>query len=243
MKHPTLSSPFFGDPPVETWNQTVPRRPRTDAFTLIELLAVITIIGVLAAIVIPVSAKVRQSARTAQCKSNLRQIGLAVILHANEQRNNTLPGPLYGKIAPAIKKNDANGRLGLYLASQFQTTLINNEVVMLPVLVCPGFAMARPDLIGVDESKNAIVYANNRDPLVPGYDGSVWGYPGSADPKNRPVPLHQISEPSRNWMIRDIDYTTGKGYGWPEDMMAPAPVHGNKYNRVYFDGHVASIRL
>lgn len=54
------------------------------AFTLIELLTVIAIIGILAAILIPVVGRVRDHARTAACTSNLRQLGLAVLLYANE---------------------------------------------------------------------------------------------------------------------------------------------------------------
>ncbi len=67
------------------------RRARP-AFTLIELLTVIAIIGILAAILIPVVGSVRQKARTTQCLSNLRQIGTAAILYANENRN-LLPLP------------------------------------------------------------------------------------------------------------------------------------------------------
>lgn len=62
------------------------------AFTLIELLTVIAIIGILAAIVIPTVGKVRMSARTVQCISNLRQIGIAMAL-ATEDRKGVLPGP------------------------------------------------------------------------------------------------------------------------------------------------------
>jgi prepilin-type N-terminal cleavage/methylation domain-containing protein/prepilin-type processing-associated H-X9-DG protein len=58
----------------------VSRTPR--GFTLIELLTVIAIIGILAAIIIPVVGKVRQSAKSAQCTSNLRQIGMAINLYA-----------------------------------------------------------------------------------------------------------------------------------------------------------------
>jgi len=54
------------------------------AFTLIELLTVIAIIGILAAILIPVVGKVRESGRRAACISNLRQIGLAVQMQASE---------------------------------------------------------------------------------------------------------------------------------------------------------------
>ncbi|AHF89649.1 prepilin-type N-terminal cleavage/methylation domain-containing protein [Opitutaceae bacterium TAV1] len=219
---------------------------RRQAFTLIELLTVIAIIGILAAIIIPVTAKVRQSARAAQCQSNMRQIALAVILHANEQRNNTLPGPLYGKVFPAIMQNNKKGRLAWFLAPQFQTTMINNEVIMIPVMVCPGFAVARPDLIGVADSENAIVHANNtRSDIIPGYDGTVWGNPDASAPKNSPVPLHSIPTPSRVWMLTDMDAELAKSwsYSWGDDKMAPSPVHGSRRNRAFFDGHVASVGL
>lgn len=55
-------------------------------FSLVELLAVIAIIGVLAAIVLVSVAKVRTSARAALCSSNLRQIGVSANLYAAENR-------------------------------------------------------------------------------------------------------------------------------------------------------------
>jgi prepilin-type N-terminal cleavage/methylation domain-containing protein/prepilin-type processing-associated H-X9-DG protein len=51
------------------------RSPR--AFTLIELLMAIAVVAVLAAILFPVFAKARESARRAVCASNMRQLGLA----------------------------------------------------------------------------------------------------------------------------------------------------------------------
>ncbi len=55
-----------------------------DAFTLIELLTVIAIIGILAAILIPVVGAVRESARASQCVGNLRSTSTAMISHIME---------------------------------------------------------------------------------------------------------------------------------------------------------------
>lgn len=56
------------------------------AFTLIELLTVIAVIGILAAILIPVTVSVRESARAAVCLSQLRQIHFAVMLYADDHQ-------------------------------------------------------------------------------------------------------------------------------------------------------------
>ncbi|AHF90924.1 prepilin-type N-terminal cleavage/methylation domain-containing protein [Opitutaceae bacterium TAV1] len=66
---------------------TKPILPRPGAaFTLIELLTVIAIIGILAAIILPTVGKVRESANSARCKSNLRQTGVAIALYLTDNR-------------------------------------------------------------------------------------------------------------------------------------------------------------
>ena len=57
---------------------------RHHGFTLIELLVVIAIIAILAAILFPVFSRARAKARQASCISNLKQLGLAVDMYAQD---------------------------------------------------------------------------------------------------------------------------------------------------------------
>jgi prepilin-type N-terminal cleavage/methylation domain-containing protein len=64
-------------------------------FTLIELLVVIAIIATLAAILFPVLARSREKARQTSCLSNLKQIGLACLMYAQDYDETTVFGDGY----------------------------------------------------------------------------------------------------------------------------------------------------
>ena len=57
---------------------------KSKGFTLIELLVVIAIISILASILFPVFARARESARRASCMSNLKQMGLGMMMYVQD---------------------------------------------------------------------------------------------------------------------------------------------------------------
>ena len=64
------------------------------AFTLVELLVVIGIIGVLTSLLMPALASARRAANTAQCASNLRQLATGWQSYANQNKRVSVPGRL-----------------------------------------------------------------------------------------------------------------------------------------------------
>jgi len=77
------------------------------AFTLVELLVVIGIISVLIGILLPALNKARESARQSKCLNNMRQIAVATISFAGENK-----GWMPGRAGSGITKINSNGSIG-----------------------------------------------------------------------------------------------------------------------------------
>ena len=71
------------------------KRHTSKGFTLIEILIVVAIIGILAAILFPVFARARESARKTSCLSNLKQISMAWLIYSQDYDEKACPSYYY----------------------------------------------------------------------------------------------------------------------------------------------------
>mgnify|MGYP001559916783 FL=1 len=88
------------------------RKPLHRGFTLIELLVVIAIIAILAAILFPVFAKAREKARQTSCLSNIKQLGLGILMY-NSDYDECFPAVTWAQSYP-----NYNGVLSWALTTQ-----------------------------------------------------------------------------------------------------------------------------
>jgi prepilin-type N-terminal cleavage/methylation domain-containing protein len=104
---------------IERMTRTSRDRRGTSGFTLIELLVVIGIIAILVGILLPSLMRAREQAKATVCQSNLRQIYVATILYANDNRDMFPPPSVTGdhpfRLAPGERTpNDPSARPEVY---------------------------------------------------------------------------------------------------------------------------------
>jgi prepilin-type N-terminal cleavage/methylation domain-containing protein/prepilin-type processing-associated H-X9-DG protein len=196
-------------------------------FTLIELLTVIAIIGILAAILIPVVGRVRDSARSSQCVSNLRQLGQATHLYSADYER--MPSKWIDW------SNNWAVDLGGYTGVEGNT---NDQVRQRMSLANTGGQSIFwcPEAV----SRNGGAMANNA-PLIHtsyAFNRFVTGHAGTG---SEALSMTRIQEQSLVLLGGDGSWGNDHYRPWLDSDGAsnPDPLHGEKANLLYADGHVA----
>ncbi|QYY35012.1 type II secretion system protein [Ruficoccus sp. ZRK36] len=196
-------------------------------FTLVECLAVIAVIGLLALLIIPLTQRVRLSAQKTEGTSNLRQVGLAIGLYANAN-GGYLPGPLRSGQKPWYYRNADEPQLAYLTASYLGLP----DPISYPAKN-PYFLTDRWESVQGNMARQAPSYLIND---LGGPAQSPWGYPTYIYRQSKPV--HVIEDPSSTWAIKDLDKENANdAAGW-YSTLPDGPIYGDGRNVLYFDWHV-----
>ena len=224
-------------------NGALRSRSTQTAFTLVELLVVVAIIAILAAILFPVFARARENARRASCLSNLKQIGLGFLQYNQDYDENC---PLISFPSPALS----------------WTTSTQPYLKSVQIFRCPSDSAARWDAANLPP---------NPPPYTTSYVFNVWFAPTKTDPVTGAPDgysnLAKVSEPARSIilsekgdlsatsMVASADHFHPMYWGAPSEessmMMTGAvwdaptnrPIelatkrHFDGFNNLYADGH------
>lgn len=188
---------------------------RKTGFTLIELLTVIAIIGILAAIIVPTVGKVRQTARTSACASNLRQLSLAALMFAGDNNGRLVelqfgaePVYWFRQLYPYLKSD------GLNRSS--------------PIFQCPSDEDAQAAFAANGSEWQSTSYLLLRETTTQRTLAQI------ANPSRSPLLIDAETTDTENYRneTRFLQQVKGNQPTWR---------HGSGVNLSYWDGHVALV--
>lgn len=227
---------------------------RSSAFTLIEILVVIAIVSILAAILFPVFASAKHSAKRAVCLSNMRQIGTAFMLYLNDYDDvmpdrRDLKSSLPGGYRPWTSWPPSDPRSGWALNVLTETGFLDDG----SLLNCPS---VEHSLLG---KQAQVLQAASNDPIPAMSRYWMWRFDRTTDP----VDLDNFWGKTPDQAVADLRIANNPQAGKPEGVAetellvdpyfprtiptVPAAlkglsVHRGGRNRLFLDGHAAFLK-
>ncbi len=214
------------------------RNHRRQAFTLVELLAVIAILGVLAAILIPVVSHVRSTVLSTQCTANLRQIGAGYQQYLNDYQGIVPIGWVNRNGETNIQEKYNLPYSGGWIDYYYNTIPTEQRVIM-------GCPLQR-------ENKEDIWRAANKTPQqirtyrTYGFNGDLGFDLSAGEVKPKHITLYD--SPGSTILIADgnnsdANGTAGYYNAGITHYRLPEAVHDGQANILFLDGHVESLAL
>jgi prepilin-type N-terminal cleavage/methylation domain-containing protein len=202
-------------------------------FTLIELLTVIAIIGILAAILIPVVGRVRQSARASVDLSNMRQLGAGMLLYADENKNKINVVAVFG--GGDVWGRNYWTRAAPYLSSKLSTSNFGTATVQALTDQFMNRTLPEAYLGSYNGIARSLTFATNK---------RLYPQSAGATVENHLRLLSAYPTPSRTPYIATGKWGFTSGVPGPLPDVVPSeglfwPYPGNRTLVVYLDGHAA----
>jgi prepilin-type processing-associated H-X9-DG protein/prepilin-type N-terminal cleavage/methylation domain-containing protein len=210
------------------------------AFTLAELLVVIALIATLAALLLPVLSRAQPKAKSIQCLSNLRQMGVAEHIYASDHGDSYAIAQYFDEVTGSFYCWDLN--------------LIRNGAG--PATVKPGILWEGRGNVQIQQCPSFQASANSADNPYTGYNynTSYIGH-GEGEAVEQPAKASAVRRPAKTVIFGDGQYSGGAD----KFMRAPFPNpgdltffgrtagtqgfrHNRRSNVAFCDGHTESLR-
>jgi len=217
-------------------NMQTSKAHRSPGFTLIEMLTVISIIGLLVGMLLPALNGARERGRQVACQSNLHQLGLAILVYAGDYQNHTPPA--YQIENPTtitwydllVTNNYASGKV-FQCPDDRRFNL--NPLIPRSYAMVIGYGNTQYETNWIGGSRLTCPYLTNSQVAVVAeyYVSSYTNGVGPTLQDNGAISLGNFLSP---YVTSSYDY--GQGSGAP-----PLSRHGNnplKGNYLFLDGHV-----
>jgi prepilin-type N-terminal cleavage/methylation domain-containing protein/prepilin-type processing-associated H-X9-DG protein len=231
---------------IKLWKGSVKMRK---CFTLVELLAVITVIGIVSSLILPSISDIRDKSLSASCKNKLRQIGIA---------HNIYTDNFNGLSMPADFGDTNNGNL------KHWANYIINSGLSSDTITCPSLSKEENfDPAGHDPlTGNIYTEASYIMNIIPanGWNNTPYQIEGMGwclDPET-PININQVTKPFNTIYIVDVIAELSNSHlgvnsfsksDWGELITPPTGNvrrvgihHTNGFNSLFGDGSVKNLR-